>query len=30
MRIKLNTAGSFVELGIFDAADGQAVLYQIR
>jgi hypothetical protein len=30
MRIKLNTTGSFVELGIFDAPAGQAVLYQIR
>ena len=30
MRTKLNLAGYFVELGIFDAADGQTLLYQVR
>jgi hypothetical protein len=30
IRLKLNAAGSFVELGSFDSADGQALLYQAR
>ena len=30
IRTKLNRAGSFVELGTFDATDGETLLYQVR